>query len=297
MKLACLVLALGLCACSSLSADITVEMKSSISGIPFLRVFELNQITGMRGKEVITATKGEMNVGDTAISFKSSTYLNTNDNMFRFCNWTDSTCQVFDLTGIDKFLSSDTVSLLLDTLDFYLDIASQYVSIEKAEMERTGKSQTISGYNCDEVIYTLEGRANPPIERLPGDFKFSISGTSWITDDFPHYDEYRRCIGNATDLYLNDELYALLKRILGKFGIGASFLDQSIELWQYLYVEMAMNIKLELWSEGMDVPSMAFNIRFNSVLVDLSFDKISDSVMEPPDGFEMKKTDLSKILK
>ncbi|HDS01548.1 MAG TPA: hypothetical protein ENO07_05965, partial [candidate division Zixibacteria bacterium] len=73
----CITLALSIFACPGANADITVEMKSSVSGIPFLRVFEINQITGIRGNDVITATEGQMDVGDTAISFRSSTYMNT----------------------------------------------------------------------------------------------------------------------------------------------------------------------------------------------------------------------------
>ncbi|MBD3218575.1 MAG: hypothetical protein GF310_09890 [candidate division Zixibacteria bacterium] len=297
LKLACIVLALGLFACSNSSADITVEMKSSVSGIPFLRVFEINQITGMRGNEVISATEGEMDVGDTAISFRSSTYINSVKNLIRICNWPDSTCQLINLTGIDKLLASDTFGILMDTLDYYLDIAAQYVKIDEAEIGKTGKSQKISGYDCDEVFFSLKGSANPPLGSLPGDIRFNLSGSSWLTDDFPNYDEYRESIGSMFDLYLTPEVWDLLKKVFGRFGLSESYLEESLALWKYLYVEMALNIKVELWSEDMDVPSMAFNIRFNSVLVDLSFDKISDSVFEPPSGFETETVDLSNLLK
>jgi hypothetical protein len=60
---------------------------------------------------------------------------------------------------------------------------------------------------------------------------------------------------------------------------------------------MAFNVKVELWSENMEVPSMAFNISFNSVLVDMNFDKISDSVFEAPDGFETETIDLLKLMR
>ncbi|NIP41438.1 MAG: hypothetical protein GWO41_06260 [candidate division Zixibacteria bacterium] len=294
---ACLILVFSIFACPAANADITIEMKSSVSGIPFLRVFEIDQITGIRGSEVFTATEGEIDVGDTAISFRSSTYMNTFNELIRFCNWTDSTCKLIDLTGLDQILSSDTFMMLMDTLDYYLDLASQYVMIDSAEMTRTGNSQKVSGYDCDEVLFTLSGSANPPLPQMPGDIKFSVSGSSWITDDFPNYDEYRNAIAKMTERYLTPEVWDIFKKILGRFGISGTYLDKSLELWQYLYVEMAINVKVELWSENMDVPSMAFNIRFNSVLVDMNFDKISDPVFEAPAGFETETVDLFKLMR
>ena len=294
---ACLILVFSIFACPAANADITIEMKSSVSGIPFLRVLEINQMTGIRGSEVFSATEGEIDVADTSISFRSSTFMNTMNRSIRFCDWTDSTCKLIDMTGLNQLLSSDTFTMLMDTLDHYLEIASQYVTIDESKMDRTGNSKKISGYNCDEVVFTLAGSANPPLPQLPGDIRFSLTGTSWITDDFPQYDEYRNAIGKMTEIYLTPEVWGILKSIFGRFGIDGSYLDKSLELWQYLYVDMAFNVKVELWSENMEVPSMAFNISFNSVLVDMNFDKISDSVFEAPDGFETETIDLFKLMR
>jgi hypothetical protein len=280
-----------------LKADITIEMKSSFSGIPFLQTFEMSQTFGIQGDRMISATDGELNVADTTVSFKSTFFMDLDKQVIRNCNWEDSSCQIVDLASIEQLLNSGLEKTLMDTIKPYLEMASQYVQITNASVSQTGNTKKISGYKCDEVIFDFSGSANPPLPQLQGDIKFSITGTSWVTDDFPHADEYSRVMEKAKSTFLTPKVETFINEVLGHFGIGPSLMDTYLELLGKLYVEMAMNMKLEVWAEGMEVPSMSFNIRYNSVLVDISFDKISNSVFEAPANFSTKTIDVLNLFK
>lgn len=298
-KLICICTAFMLCILGTgiLKADITVEMKSSISGIPFLQAFEVNQTYGIQGNRMVSATDGELNVSDTSISFKSTFYLDFDSQVVRVCNWEDSSCQVVSLATIDQLLNSGLEQKLMDTIRPYLKQASQYVKITNASVTETGNKKKISGYNCDEVLIDFSGSANPPLKQMPGELRFSVTGTEWVTDDFPHADEYANTMMKFKSAFLTPELEKLVNEIFGYFGIGPSLMESYTKLLGKLYVEMALNMKLEVWSEGMTVPSMSFNIRYNSVLVDISFDKISNSVFESPANFSTKEIDLLNLFK
>jgi hypothetical protein len=202
-----------------LKADITIEMKSSFSGIPFLQAFELSQTIGIQGDRMISATDGELSVADTSISFKSTFFVDLDKRLIRNCNWEDSNCQIVDLASIEQLLNSGLEKTLLDTIKPYLELASQYVQITNASVSQTGNTKKISGYNCDEVIFDFSGSANPPLPQLQGDIKFSVTGTSWVTDDFPHADEYSRIMEKFKSTFFTPEVEKVVNEILGHFGI------------------------------------------------------------------------------
>lgn len=298
-KLLCVCMTFIICLLGAdiLKADITVEMKSSVSGIPFLQAFEVSQTYGIAGDRMVSATDGELNVSDTSISFKSTFYMDLDSNTIRLCNWEDSVCQFINLADINQILNSGFEQKIMDTIKPYLKIASQYVKITNASLTETGNKKKVSGYNCNEVLVDFSGSANPPLKQVPGEIKFSITGTEWVTDDFPHADEYASSMMKFKDTFMTPSIEKFINEVFSYFGIGPSLMESYTKLLGKLYVEMALNMKLEIWSEGMNVPSMSFNIRFNSVLVDISFDKISSSVFEAPADFSSKKIDILDLLK
>ncbi len=280
-----------------LKADITIEMKSSISGIPFLQAFEMNQMYGIQGDRMISTTDGEVNAGDTSIAFKSAVYFDFTKGLLRSCSWEDSACVLVNLSSIEQLVNAGLEKNLMDTIRPYLEKASDYVQVTNASVTKTDNRKRISGYDCNEVVFDFSGTGSPHLEQMQGDIKFSFTGSMWVTKNFPHADEYEQVMSKMKTTIFTPKLQDLINEIFGYVGIGPSFLKSSLDLMGELYVEGAFNMKLELWAEGMEVPSMSFNMRVNSVLVDISFDKISSSVFEAPPNFSTKEVDLLNLFK
>jgi len=288
---------LGVFSWTSLSADVTYEMKSSLSGIPFLKKFEMYQTTCVRQGEMCTFAEVEIEVPDTTIVTKSRFYMDADNRMLGLCNWEDSSCVNIALASLDQFLSGEFRQRMLDTLDRLIDQVDEYFRLDELSFQESDEQQTISGYKCRKLLFNMVGRLNPPIEQVPGDLKILMNGYSWVTTDFPEYPEYKKATNDIMSSLFTPEIQNLIEDVLVLVGVDESFIQTYLESWTYLYVQMAFNITLEVWSPDMDVASMSFNLRYNSILENLSFEKIPDAVFAKPSGFEQENLNLSELLK
>ena len=186
---------------------------------------------------------------------------------------------------------------ILDTLKQLMELAEEYFTLDKLSFEESDERQTISGFKCRKMLFNLEGRLNPPVKEIPGDLKVMMDGYSWVTTDFPEYAEYKKTMQNIMESFFTPKIQSLIEDVLKIVGVEESFLQKYLESWTYLYVQMAFNITLEVWSPDLDVPSMSFNLRYNSILENLSFEKIPDTVFEKPSGFERKDVNLLELLR
>jgi hypothetical protein len=281
----------------TLQADITYEMKSSLSGIPFLKMFEMYQTTCVRDGQFCSVTELEIDVPDTTITGKSAIYMNADEKLLEFCQWEDSGCVVLGLAGLDDFLDAGFREKILDTLKQLMELADEYFMLDKLSFDESDEWQTISGFKCRKMLFNLEGRLNPPVKEIPGDLKVMLDGYSWVTTDFPEYAEYKKTMQNIMENFFTPKIQSLVEDALKIVGIEESFLQEYLESWTYLYVQIAFNMTLEVWSPDLDVPSMSFNLRYNSILENLSFEKIPDAVFEKPSGFTRKDVNLLELLR
>jgi hypothetical protein len=277
---------------ASASADVTIEMKSSLSGIPFLQNFEMFQTMVIRDGYFISTSEAEIGIPDTTIRTKSTVWIDMLTRDIDFCEWEDSTCTNINFSDVEAILGTDMAQKAIDSLTFILDSIEKFFSLDKLTMDMTDNKQTIDGYKCREIIFGMEGSVTVPVEKLPGSFKFMLNGSSWVTSDFPNYDEYRKVMTSFQTTFLSQKFEDLLGNIMSHFGVGEEYLEKYKEYTLFVSVQNAINITVELWSPGMTVPSMSFNLRFNSVLDNLSTDKVPDQVFSTPEGFQKKDLNL-----
>ncbi len=285
---------------SSLSADVTVEMKSSLSGIPFITAFEMDQTYGVSERGFFSGSNMKIGVMDTMINAKTMMAYDMESEMMTYCDWMDSACMYVDLEGLDSLLKSDFIDLMLDSLDqmsgMIKDSIDKYLAITGFKMGFSGVEQEVSGYQCQEYEFNVEGEFNMPAGTMPGAVRFNLEGTSWLTDDIKNYSEYRANIDRLYNRFFTPELQNAAERMLAMVGLSPDILTAYQDIYRYINVETEFLINLEIWSPGQDVPSMAFNVSFTSVLVDISFDPITQNVVEVPKDFSVENFNLKELL-
>jgi hypothetical protein len=125
------------------------------------------------------------------------------------------------------------------------------------------------------------------MEQMPGQFKFKVDGNSWMTQDIRNFNEFKDKWEKSLEFFYPQSARHYFDQVLEVFGIDPKVIEL-MWLKPAVNVETSVNITVEIWNEGMSAPSMSFNLLFNMVLVDISYDKIPDAVFEAPAGFEIK---------
>ena len=287
---------MSVCICP-VRADVTIEMKSSLSGIPFLGDMELYQTMCVRPGNFCTITELAMNIADTSISTKSKANFDLSTSTIEMCDWEKENCAEISISDIESLLTTDLKDMLTDSISKYLDSITKYISIDKFDMDFSGNEKSVSGYKCRELLFDMEGLFSMPIPKIPGQIRFIIDGTSWVTDQFENSTEYRQVMDDFKSKFFTPKIENFLGDMMSLFGIDRSLMDKYYDYYKYIQVQNAYNLTLEIWSENMDVPSMSFNLRFNSVLIDLSTEKIPDEVFATPPGFTTEGVDLKGLMK
>ena len=278
-------------------ADVTIEMKSSLSGIPFLGDMEMYQTMCVRPGNFCTITEVEMSIADTSISTKSRVSCDLDNSTIELCDWEKESCTEISIGDIENLLTTDLKEMITDSVSKYIDSIVKYISIDKFDMEFSGNEKTVSGYNCRELLFDMEGMFSMPVPKLPGQIKVIVDGTSWVTDKFDNYSEYIQVMDDFKNKFFTPKIESFVTDLMTLFGIDKSLIDKYYDYYKYIQVQNAYNLTLEIWNENMDVPSMSFNLRYNSVLIDLSTDKIPDEVFTSPPGFSKEGVDLKGLMK
>jgi len=291
------ILIAGLVGINPLMADVSIVMKSSISGIPFLNEIEMYQTMYTRPGHLCSITEVEMKIADTNVVSKSKVHFDIANSQFEYCSWEEEKCNQVTMAELESLLTTDLKEKITDSINLYLDSIKKYISFDNFDMKFTNNKKIISGYNCREVLFDMEGMFSMPLKQLPGDIKVIVDGTSWVTDDFENYAEYRQVMDDFKDKLFAPQIKNFVDDLMDVFGIDDSWMENYFEMLKYIQVQNAVNLTLEIWNEKMTVPSMSFNLRLNTVLIDLSTEKIPAEVFETPPGFSSEGVNFQDMLK
>lgn len=289
---------ISFCCVGNAVSDITIETKTSIGGIPFITDCEMTQTQFMRGDEVAIYTDFEIGLpseADTSIKTKSMVVMNFSDKDILSCDWENSQCKNINLDSIFGSIKPEILAMLLDTLAVYAPILSQYFEITDFEVVLPGNKKEIMGYDCYDMNMRFSANVNIPIEQVPGELHVKMMSTSWLTDDIKDYSLLTSNWRKMKQAFLPDNVKETLTSALELIGVKTSIFNVLWSMKPSVNVESTVNITVEVWNEGMQSPSMSFNLVVNSILQDISYDKISDQIFKSPAGFATDTVNVSVL--
>ncbi|MBD3381648.1 MAG: hypothetical protein GF404_05555 [candidate division Zixibacteria bacterium] len=279
-------------------ADMTIDIKTSLSGIPFITEFEMNQSQLIREGEVAFFTDMEIGLPsetDTSVKTKAMVVMDLPNDRLLSCEWEESKCQDIRIGSLYETIRPEMLQWIMDTLKSYVPMITQYYEITGFSMEVNNELKSISGYDCYQIKYDFGININVPVEQVPGELRVKVDGVSWMTEDIEQYELFSRNWNSMKETYFPEKYHGYIKEAFGLLGIDPELIDKSWALDPAVAVESSVKISVEIWNEGMSMPSMSFNLLANSILQDISYDDIPDEAFMVPSGFEVEVIDASML--
>lgn len=276
--------------CLPASADFAVKTKMTMSGMPMMGNFGMQQTYLITGSQIAVALDMENPMMGAAGGVHTKNIIRADGKEMLVINYADSTYSLYDKKVLDSMSAS-----IMGEMDKALDSLMEMLTIEKMSMVMTGEKKKINELEAEELAIDIKFQMMMAMMGPePTPMNISVSGSQWGTRQFAEFAFYKKMSEELAGVFGGGASggFGDMMKFFEKMGMEKGTVDEVAKFVGYVVLAGDLNITVEMVMPDMDeeaaamMPGMTFNMKMITEPVEVSSKAIAASEFEIPKGFE-----------
>jgi hypothetical protein len=272
------------------SADFTVKTKMTMSGMPMMGNFSMQQTYLITGSQMAIGLKMENPMMGAAGGIHTRNIIRAGGTEMLVVNYADSTYSLYDKKVLDSMSAS-----IMGEMDKVLDSLKDMLTIEKMSMMMTGEKKKINDLEAEELAIDIKFQMMMTMMGPePTPMNISVKGSQWGTKQFAEFEFYKKMSQELAGVFGGGASggFGDMMKFFEKLGMEKGTVDEVTKFTGYVVLAGDLDISVEMVMPDMDeeaaatMPGMTFNMKMTTEPVEASSKSIAASEFEIPKGFE-----------
>ncbi len=272
------------------SADFAVKTKMTMSGMPMMGNFNMQQTYLITGSQMAVALDMENPMMGAAGGVHTKNIIRDGGKEMLVVNYADSTYSLYDKKVLDSMSAS-----IMGEMDKALDSLQEMLTIEKMSMKMTGEKKMINEIEAEEFAIDIKFQMMMAMMGPePTPMNISVSGSQWGTKQFAEFEFYKKMSEELAGVFAGGASggFGDMMKFFEKMGMEKGTVDEVAKFAGYVVLAGDLDISIEMVMPDMDeeaaamMPGMTFNMKMTTAPVEVSSKSIAASEFEIPKGFE-----------